>query len=171
MALPSRRFPHLYGWFRHRNTLGVLTDRKRRLQKEGGPRRGRLGCRFSKQCLAEHRHHAEEVGRAATAAAATTTAAAAAARCARLVIRRFTRRGQPGGQDFRLQRLVLQRIEVAGLRITAGSLPAGDHSAGVLVELASGLDVEAEARQAALYVAALALVEAELVFAHLGAFI
>ena len=69
-----------------------------------------------------------------------------------------------GRQDFGLQCLVLQRVEIAGLRITTGGLPAGDHSAGGFIELAVGLDVEAEAGEAALHVAALAAVEAELIW-------
>ena len=64
---------------------------------------------------------------------------------------------------------MLQRVEVSGLRIAAGGLPTGEHGAGVLVELAGGLDVEAEAGKAAPHVTAVHLVEAELVFGHLRA--
>src|SRR5882757_10786007 len=71
--------------------------------------------------------------------------------------------GDAGREDFRLQRLVLQGVEVAALRIAAGSLPAADHGAAGLVELAARLDVEAEAGETALHVAALVLVETELV--------
>jgi len=66
---------------------------------------------------------------------------------------------------------VLQLVEEAGLRITAGSLPAGDHGAGGVVELAGGLDVEADPGQPALHVAALRPVEAELVFGDLIRFL
>ena len=58
---------------------------------------------------------------------------------------------------------MLHRVEVAAPGIATGGLPAGDHGAGGFVELAAGLDVEAEAGQAALHVAALVAIEAELV--------
>jgi len=59
---------------------------------------------------------------------------------------------------------VLQRVEEAGLRVAAGGLPARDHGAGGFVEPAADLGVEAEAVEAALHVAALVLVETDLVF-------
>ena len=55
--------------------------------------------------------------------------------------------------------------------IAARRLPAHDHVPGGFIELAAGLDVEAEAGEAALHVAALALVEAELVFGDLVGFL
>src|SRR5207253_2759313 len=93
-------------------------------------------------------------------AAATTSATAPATGDARFVVRGVVggSRGNTGGEDFGLQRLMLHGVEVAGLRIAAGALPAGDHGAGGFVELASRLDVEAEAGEAALHVAALHLV-------------
>jgi hypothetical protein len=63
---------------------------------------------------------------------------------------------------------VLQLVEEAGLGIAARGLPARDHGAGGFVELAVDLGVEAETGQPALHVAALALVEADLVFGGLG---
>src|SRR5712664_4367374 len=54
--------------------------------------------------------------------------------------------------DFGQQRLMLQRVEEAGLGIAACPLPARDDRAGRFVELSVGLDVEAEARQPALHV-------------------
>src|SRR6202012_5002590 len=75
--------------------------------------------------------------------------------------------GNAGRDDLAEQRLVLQRVEIAGDGIAARGLPALDHGAGVLVELAGRLGVEAEAGQAALHVAALAAVEPNLVFAGL----
>src|SRR6266850_2131969 len=48
--------------------------------------------------------------------------------------------------DFGQQRLMLQRVEEAGLGIAACPLPTRDDRAGLLVELSVGLDVEAEAR-------------------------
>ena len=73
--------------------------------------------------------------------------------------------------DFAQQRLVLQLVEVAALGIAAGGLPARDHRAGRFVELAGHLGVEAEAVEPALHVAALALVEADLVFGGLVGFL
>ena len=76
-----------------------------------------------------------------------------------------------GRDDFGQQRLVLQLVEVAALGIAAGGLPARDHGTGHLVELAGHLGVEAEAVEPALHVAALALVEADLVFGGLAGFL
>src|SRR5262245_66634579 len=115
------------------------------------------------QCSAENRHHAEEVRRtaattaAATAVITTTATPTAAARGTRFIFRSFIARDHPGGEDLGQQRLVLHGIEIAGLRIAAGGLPAGNHGAGRLVELSGRLGVEAEAREAALHVAALRL--------------
>src|SRR6266850_3738872 len=75
--------------------------------------------------------------------------------------------GRGGCHDFGQQRLVLQSVEVAALGIAAGGLPARDHGTGPLIELAGDLGVEAEPGQAALHVAALALVEADLVLGGL----
>src|SRR5882757_8020883 len=123
-------------------------------------------------------HHAAEEGAgAATAAAVIMTAAASATAVTAGLARRLVvgvvagSGGHTGRQDFGLQRLVLQRVEVAALRIAAGGLPAGDHGAGVVVELAGNLGVEAEAGQAALHVAALAAIEAELVLGGLIGFV
>src|SRR5437879_603232 len=80
-------------------------------------------------------------------------------------------RGRRGRDDLAQQRLVLQLVEVAALRIAAGGLPARDHAAGGLIELAGGLDVEAEPGEAALHVAALALVEADLILGGLVRFL
>ena len=66
---------------------------------------------------------------------------------------------------------MLQLVEEAGLRIAARGLPAHDHGAGGFVELAGDLGVEAEAGEPALHVAALALVEADLVFGGLVGFL
>src|SRR5262249_35637287 len=101
------------------------------------------------------------------ATAATAAAPAAAARGARLVVGSIFAGGDAGGEDLGLQRLVLQGVEITGLRIAAGGLPAGNHGAGFLVELTGRLDVEAEAGEAAVHVAALRLAQAELVFGHL----
>src|SRR3954468_6905984 len=80
-------------------------------------------------------------------------------------------RGRRGRDDLAQQRLVLQPVEVAALGIAAGGLPARDHAAGGWIELASGLDVEAEPGEAALHVAALALVEADLILGGLVGFL
>jgi hypothetical protein len=69
-----------------------------------------------------------------------------------------------GRDDLRLQRLELQRADKAALGIAAGGLPARDYGAGGVVEFPAGLGVETEAGEAALHVAALAAIEAELVF-------
>src|SRR5665213_2974915 len=125
---------------------------------------------------AQSAHHAaDEAAGAATAAAATVMTATAATATAAAVV--MTRRmivrgiviagGRLGRDDFGEQRLVLQRIEVAALGIAAGGLPARDHGAGGFIELARDLGVEAEAVQPALHVAALALVETDLVFGDL----
>ena len=106
-------------------------------------------------------------------AAAATAAAAAAADGGGTDDRRNRRWNWSavGRDDLGQQRLVLQLVEVAGLGIAAGGLPAPDHRAGVLVELAGDLGVEAEPVEPALHVAALALVEADLVFGDLVGFL
>jgi hypothetical protein len=73
--------------------------------------------------------------------------------------------------DLRLQRLVLQCVEEPGPGIAPRGLPAHDHGAGGFVELAGDPGVEADAGEAALHVAALGLVEAELVFGDLAGFL
>src|SRR5205807_7164686 len=107
--------------------------------------------------LAQHAaHHAADKGAgvwAATAAATTLTTTAPAtttALAARtvLVIAGTCRRR--GGDDLRQQGLVLQLVEEAGLGVAAGGLPAGDHGAGRLVELAGDLGVETKSGQATL---------------------
>src|SRR6266516_6114463 len=80
-------------------------------------------------------------------------------------------RGRRGRDDLGQQRLVLQLVEVAALGIAAGGLPARDHATGGLIELAGGLGVEAEPGEAARHVAALALVEADLVLGGLVRFL
>src|SRR5205814_9974272 len=80
-------------------------------------------------------------------------------------------RGRRGRDDLAQQRLVLQLVEVAALGIAAGGLPARDHAAGSLIELAIDLGVEAEPGEAALHVAALALVEADLILGGLVRFL
>src|SRR5215208_2981351 len=80
-------------------------------------------------------------------------------------------RGRRRRDYFGQQRFVLQLVEVAALGIAAGGLPARDHAAGGRIELAGGLGVEAEPGKAALHVAALALVEADLVLGGLVGFI
>src|SRR5206468_12589998 len=76
-----------------------------------------------------------------------------------------------GRDNLAQQRLVLQLVEVAALGIAAGGLPARDHGTGPLIELAGDLGVEAESGQAALHVAALALVEADLILGGLVRFL
>src|ERR1019366_7399163 len=66
--------------------------------------------------------------------------------------------------DFGQQRLVLQLVEETGLGITARGLPARDHGAGIIVELAGHLGIETKPIQPALHVAALTLLETDLVF-------
>ena len=110
-------------------------------------------------------------GRPAPAALiVTTTATAAAARGKRgLIVAIFAGRHRTAArEDLRLQRLVLQRVEVAAVWIAARSLPACDHRAGRFVELAGRLDVEAEPGEAALDVAALAAIETELILGDLA---
>src|SRR3984957_7080938 len=66
---------------------------------------------------------------------------------------------------------MLQRVEEAGLGIAACSLPARDDGAGRLVEPAVNLGVEDETCQAALHVATLFFVEADLIFGFLSCFV
>src|SRR4051794_4105110 len=61
------------------------------------------------------------------------------------------------GDDLAQQRLVLKLVEKAALGIAAGGLPAADDGAGLRLELAGNLGIEAESGEAALYVAALPL--------------
>src|SRR3954453_20876709 len=63
---------------------------------------------------------------------------------------------------------MLLRVEEAGLRIAACRLPARDDGAGRLVEPSVDLGIEAETGQRALHVAALCLVEANLIFGLLS---
>ncbi len=91
-------------------------------------------------------HHVPEyrAGSATTAAAAIMPATAAAVMgVMRTLVTGILGRGNAGGDDLRQQRLVLHGVEVAGLRISAGCLPAGDHGPGCVVELAGRLGVEA----------------------------
>ena len=88
----------------------------------------------------------------------------AAGRAVRLVAGTCRGRGHNLGQ----QRLVLKLVEKAALGIAAGGLPARDDGAGLLIELAGDLGVEAEPGEAALHVAALALVEADLILGGLA---
>src|SRR3954470_12870815 len=103
-------------------------------------------------------------------AATTTTAATAAAFAARRLVVIVAGTGLGGCDDFGQQRLVLELVEVAGLRIAAGGLPARDHGAGLLIEGAGDLGVKAKPGQPALHVAALALFEPDLVFRNLVGF-
>src|SRR5262249_34307945 len=107
---------------------------------------------------------------AATTATATTIAPAAAAGVIVAAAVRFVDGGNAGRDDLAEQRLVLKRVEIAGHGIAALGLPTLDHGTGAVVELAGGLDLEAEAGQAALHVAALVAVEADLVFGGLVGF-
>src|SRR5258708_1102288 len=74
-------------------------------------------------------------------------------------------------RGFRQQRVMLQRVEEAGLGIAACRLPARDDSAGRSVELSVGPGVEAETGQPAVAVFAVCLVEADLIFGFLGCFV
>jgi hypothetical protein len=106
---------------------------------------------------------------AVTAMIMTVSAAATTARLAhRLIVGTGVGVNHAGRQNFRLQCLVLQGVEVAALRIAARRLPARNHDAGGASELAGRLDVEAEGSQPALQVAALPAVEAELIFGDLA---
>src|SRR5258708_5593580 len=72
------------------------------------------------------------------------------------------------GHDLGEQGLVLELVEKARRRIAAGGLPTLEHGAGVVIERAGRLGVEAETVEAALHVAALTLVEADLVLGELA---
>src|SRR4051812_15656429 len=98
-------------------------------------------------------------------------AAATAAPDAALGLFFFGTGGRRRGDNLAEQRPVLQPVEVAALRIAAGRLPARDHAAGSLIELAVDLGVEAEPGEAALHVAALTLVEADLILGGLVRFL
>ena len=63
---------------------------------------------------------------------------------------------------------MLQLVEIAGRRVAARGLPALDHRARLVVELAGDLGVEAEAVEPSLHVAALAAVEPDLVLGDLA---
>src|SRR5262245_32881908 len=104
---------------------------------------------------------------AATTASATTTVGAATRLRLILVTRACGRRGR---HDLGQQRLVLQLVEIAAGGVAARGLPALDHAAGRLVEHAGHLGVEAETIETALHVAALTLVEADLVLGDLARF-
>jgi hypothetical protein len=62
---------------------------------------------------------------------------------------------------------VLEIVEEAAVGIAAGGLPAPDHRAGVVIELARKVGIETKPVQPPLHVLALALVEADLVFRDL----
>src|SRR4029453_9715268 len=62
---------------------------------------------------------------------------------------------------------MLQHVEEASFGIAARSLPPVDSSTSRLVEPSVHLGIEAEARQSALNVATLCLVEPDLVFGYL----
>src|SRR5262245_46659401 len=99
------------------------TFRRCRRPKTKAARVSRLAVSF-RSSLLEDRHHAEQIGRATAAAAIATAAAsattAAPTRGARLVVGVFIAGSDSGGEDLGLQRLVLHRVEVAGLRVAAG---------------------------------------------------
>src|SRR5262249_41488460 len=127
---------------------------------------------------AEHAaHHAADEAAGAsgiatamvTLTAATTAASATAAAGAATRLRLFVAgaRGRGGRHDLGQQCLVLQLVEIAARGVPARGLPALDHAAGRLIEHAGHLGVEAEPVEAALHVAALALVEADLVLGDL----
>src|SRR5258705_8942476 len=104
-------------------------------------------------------------------AAAAATSAAAARRTSRLFVGLVAGGGWGGCDDFRRQRLVLQPVEVAGLGVAARGLPARNHRTRRFVELACNPGIETKAGQPALHVAALAFVEADLVFRGLAGFL
>src|SRR5947208_1127853 len=107
----------------------------------------------------------------AAAATAAATSAAAARRTSRLFVGVVAGGGWGGCDDFCQQRLVLQPVEVTGLGVAARRLPARNHRTRRLVELAGNLGIETKAGQPALHVAALAFVEADLVFRGLAGFL
>src|SRR6478609_956620 len=140
-----------------------------------------FALRRSVELLAEHTadHAADEAPGACgiatpvrtagrRAASAATTAGAATGGTSFIVARICGRRGC---HDFGEQGLVLQPVEIAALRIAARRLPARDHDAGRLVELAGDLGIETKAVQPALHVTALTLVEANLILGDLGGFL
>src|SRR6266702_3745688 len=147
-------------------TIGVL---RFPTQKRPGP--GPLRAAWLVKSAAEQAaHHVAEESTGAAHAAATAvsaTAATAGGTAMRGLIVGVVGRGDAGGDDLRLHRLVLELVQIAGGGIAARSLPALDHATGLIVELAGCLDIEAEAGEAALHVAAQVLVEADLVFGDL----
>src|SRR5205085_4740887 len=99
----------------------------------------------------------------ATTATAPTATAAAAMTAGRMIVGIIAGTGCRGCHDLGEQRLVLELVEIACGGIAARGLPALDHGAGILVELAADLGVKAKAGEAALHVAAQALVQSDLV--------
>src|ERR1700730_16394235 len=130
--------------------------------------RRRIGQSVSEHAAHHAAHHAADEGctgiAATTAAAAATTAGAVAFTMGRLVVGVIARGSWGSRDDFRQQRLVLQLVEEAGLGIAPGGLPAREHRARRVIELACHLDVETKTVKTALHVAVLALVETDLVF-------
>src|SRR5260370_38880343 len=102
---------------------------------------------------------------AAIVTAAATTATAAVARVG------IVAGGLGRGDDLNEQRLMLELVQIAADGIATGGLPALDHRAGIFVELAGHLGVEAKTVQPPLPVLALALFQYDLVLGHLGGFV
>src|SRR6516162_1808033 len=75
------------------------------------------------------------------------------------------------GDGFGQQRLVLELVQKAAAGIAARGLPAGDHGACFLVELARQFGVEAESSQPPLHIAPLDPVQSDLVFRRLIGFL
>src|SRR6202158_2939113 len=121
--------------------------------------RCRIGRSVSEHAAHHAAHHSTDEATGISAAAATTAASAtmtatatpaAALRAAnRLVIRFIGGGGRGSRDDFRQQRLVLQLVEESGLGIAPGGLPARNHGAGRVVELARHLGIEAKTLQMA----------------------
>ena len=66
---------------------------------------------------------------------------------------------------------MLQAVQKAAAGIATGGLPTLDHRAGRFIKRSVDLSIEAKSSQPALHVAALTLVEANLVFGDLGCFV
>src|SRR6266700_7579969 len=136
------------------------------------PRRSRRAVKFARSPASEQSaHHAADHANwtADTAVTASTAPTTGRSGFSGFVAGAGTRARRWRG--FRQQRLMLQRVEEAGLGIAACRLPARDHSAGRLVELSVGPGVEAETRQPALHVFTHCPVEADLIFGFLGCFV
>src|ERR1700754_4431337 len=128
--------------------------------KKPGSRRTFFCCFLARRSAAHHAAHpardkaAHEGAGISTAAATSTTASAAivpaAATAAALAAARATigavgvLGALRGRHDLGQQRLVLQLVEIAARGIAACGLPALDHVAGVIVELAGDLGVETD---------------------------